>query len=232
MSRLLICLCLVFALVANVATSANAQTAPYDSEVAAYTGLLAAAAKGDVKKIKQLVAKGADVNVRDSHGRTPVMIAAHNQDHKTALALIKAGANLNLLDHESYDVLTISGVIDDVKMVELALKHGADPTLITSPYDGTALIAAAHEGHDGVVRALIKAGAPLDHINNIDWTAVIESIVLGDGGKRHQACLRALIDAGADLNIPDGNGVRPLTLARAHKYTEMVKMLEAAGAKP
>lgn len=188
--------------------------------------------KGDVAQIKKLVANGADINTRDSYGRTPVMVTAHLKDHKIALALIKLGANLNLLEHDVYDVLTISGVIDDMKMVELAIKHGASAKLITSPYDGTALIAAAHLGYDGVVRALIKAGAPLDHINNIAWTAPIESIVLGNGGKRHQACLKALIDAGADVNISDGNGTRPLPLARAHGYTEMVKMLEAAGAKP
>jgi ankyrin repeat protein len=50
-----------------------------------------------------------------------------------------------------------------------------------------------------VVRQLIAAGAPLDHVNNLHWTAVIEAIVLGDGGPRHQATLKALLDAGASL---------------------------------
>ena len=224
----------LFTLVAVVFLSGPifAQIAPSKSEIAAYTGLLAATAKGDTANIKKLVAGGADINTRDSYGRTPVMVAAHLKDHKTALALIKLGANLNLLEHDDYDVLTISGVIDDVKMVELAIKHGASAKLITSPYEGTALIASAHLGHDGVVRALIKAGAPLDHINNIAWTALIESIVLGNGGNRHQTCLKALIDAGADVNISDGNGVRPLSLARGMGYKELIKMLEAAGAKP
>ena len=99
--------------------------------------------KGDVAQIKKLVANGADINIRDSYGRSPVMVTAHLKDHKIALALIKLGANLNLLEHDVYDVLTISGVIDDVKMVELAIKHGASAKLITSPYDGTALIAGA-----------------------------------------------------------------------------------------
>ena len=56
---------------------------------------------------------------------------------------------------------------------------------ITSRYDGTALIAAAHLGHAEVVRMLIAAGGPLDHVNNLGWTALIESIVLGDGGRNH-----------------------------------------------
>ena len=98
-------------------------------------------------------------------------------------------------------------------------------------YDGTALIAAAHLGHDGVVRQLIAAGAPLNHVNNLHWTAVIESIVLGDGGKRHQATLEALIKAGANLQLTDRQGNTPVALARARGYTAMVRMLEAAGAR-
>ena len=101
----------------------------------------------------------------------------------------------------------------------------------TSRYDGTALIAAAHLGHDGVVRQLIAAGAPLDHVNNLHWTAVIESIVLGDGGRRHQATLKALIDAKANLQLADRNGATPLQLAKSRGFGEMVKMLEVGGAR-
>jgi len=81
------------------------------------------------------------------------------------------------------------------------------------------------------VRQLIAAGAPLDHVNNLHWTAVIESIVLGDGGARHQQTLQALIAAGADLKLRDRQGNTPLQLARSRGYTRMVRMLEAAGAK-
>jgi hypothetical protein len=82
------------------------------------------------------------------------------------------------------------------------------------PYQGTALIAAAHLGHDDVVRKLIAAKAPLDHVNNLGWTAVIESIVLGDGGTRHVATLKALVDAGANVNLVDRSGATPLTSQR------------------
>ncbi len=102
------------------------------------------------------------------------------------------------------------------------------PKLTTSRYDGTALIAAAHLGHDGVVRQLIAAGAPLDHVNNLHWTAAIEAIVLGDGGPRHQATLRALVDAGANLKLSDRSGQTPLQLARSRGYEAMVRILEAA----
>ncbi len=213
-------------------TGSFAQTAPGADELKAYRGLHAAAAKGDLDAIGRLVSAGAGLNERDGHGRTPLMVAAHQQKHDAARALIKVGADLNALDSARYDVLTISAVLNDVEMVKLAIASGANTGLVTSPYEGTALIAAAHLGHVEVVRALITGKAPLDHVNNLAWTALIEAIVLGDGGPRHVATLRALVEAGANLNIPDGNGVSPLRLARQRGFREMVRILEKAGARP
>jgi ankyrin repeat protein len=114
----------------------------------------------------------------------------------------------------------------------MLLSLGASAKLITSRYDGTALIAAAHLGHAGVVKQLIAAGAPLDHVNNLHWTALIESIVLGDGGTRHTETLRALVSAGANLQLADRNGNTPLRLAQGRGYKAMVEILVKAGAKP
>jgi ankyrin repeat protein len=102
---------------------------------------------------------------------------------------------------------------------------GGDPAEITSPYDGTALIAAAHLGHVEVVRALIEAGAPLDHVNNLGWTALIEAVILGDGGPDHVATVRALVEAGADRSIADRDGLTPLDHAERRGYTEMIAIL-------
>ena len=208
------------------------QTAPGASELAAYRGLHAAAAAGDVAEINRLAAAGVDLNARDRQGRTPLMVAAFGRDHAAARALIEAGADVNALENSQYDLLTIAGVLDDVAMVELGIAAGADTGLITSPYYGTALIAAAHLGHVEVVRALIAGGAPLDHVNNLRWTALIEAIVLGDGGPRHTAVVADLIEAGADPNLADGNGARPLALARRRGYGGIARQLEAAGARP
>jgi len=127
--------------------------------------------------------------------------------------------------------VTIAAVADDEDTLGLLLSLGASARQITSRYDGTALIAAAHLGHEGAVRQLIAAGAPLDHVNNLHWTAVIESIVLGNGGPRHQATLQALIQAGADLQYPDRHGRTPLQLAQQRGYTAMERLLGQAGAR-
>ena len=210
-----------------------AQTPPSSAEVARYRALHAAAATGDTAAIQRLVAAGqADLDGRDGHGRTALMVAAHGRNHGAARALIAAGADVDALDRERYDVLTIAGVLDDVEMVKLALAAGADAGLVTSPYDGTALIASAHLGHVEVVRALIKAKAPLDHVNNLGWTALIEAIVLGDGGARHAEIVRLLIAAGADIHLADSQGVRPLALAQNRGYGDIAAILERAGARP
>jgi ankyrin repeat protein len=217
---------------AGLAARAHAQTPPSTHEIAAYAGLHAAAANGDAAEIARLAAAGANLNARDSHGRTPLMVAAHGRHVAAAKALIDAKADLNLLDAQAYDVITIAAVADDVSMLELALASGGNARAITSPYKGTALIAAAHLGHAKVVEALIAAKAPLDHVNNLAWTALIEAIVLGDGGPRHQATIEALVKGGANLNLADGQGVRPLSLARSRGYRRVAEMLERAGAKP
>jgi ankyrin repeat protein len=222
-------LALAFALAG--ALPALAQIRPNAFELRVYAGLHSAAAKGDAAEIERLIGGGENPNAQDAHGRTPLHVAAHFRHQAAAQALLKGGSNPNALDAQKYDIVTIAAVNNDVPMLRLALAGGCDAKNITSPYQGTALIAAAHLGHAEVVRVLIAAGAPLDHVNNLGWTALMESIVLGNGGKAHTDTLEALVKAGANLNIADRQGVTPLGHAKSHGYGEMVKILEGAGAK-
>ena len=217
-------------LLALALSPAWAQVGPSPAEAASYTGLHAAAHRGDAAKIAQLVTNGAAVNATDARGRTPLHVATFARQQEAIRALVKAGADINRLENDRYDAMTIASVADDEDTLRVLLQLGASAKQTTSRYDGTALIAAAHLGHDGVVRQLIAAGAPLDHVNNLHWTATIESIVLGDGGPRHQATLKALIDAKANLQLADRSGQTPLSLAKSRGYADMVVMLEKAGA--
>jgi len=218
-------------LVACLIGPAAAQSPPTPAEAARYGGLHEAAWQGDAARTAQLLAAGADPNSRDGHGRTPLHVATFAQRRELLAPLVKGGGNLSLLENDRYDCVTIAAVADDEDTLRLLLQLGASAKLITSRYDGTALIAAAHLGHDGVVRQLIAAGAPLDHVNNLHWTALIEAIVLGHGGPRHVASLRALVDAGASTQLTDRQGHTPLALARQRGYEPMVQILLKAGAR-
>ncbi len=207
-------------------STAYAQSPPSQTERARYTGLFLAAARGDTAQIKALIAKGARPDLRDGYERTPLHVATYAKQHDAMRALVAMGADPNALERDRYDIVTIAAVANDVPTLKVALEVGCSAKNVTSRYDGTALIAAAHLGHAEVVRTLIQAKAPLDHVNNLGWTALIESIVLGDGGPRHVETLNALIEAGASVTVTDRNGQTPLALARARRFGDMVKLLE------
>lgn len=211
----------------SLAASAWSQVPPTLKDEASYQGLHAAASKGDVGRIQKLVKAGADLEARDRAGRTPLHVAVFKSHDKAFGVLVAAGADVNALENSAYDAITIAAVADDLEMMNRAIEAGGNPGAITSPYEGTALIAAAHLGHAEVVKSLVDAGAPLDHVNNLGWTALIEVVVLGDGGERHLKSAQHLLKAGADRSIADRQGVTPLAHARQMGYTEMVKLFEA-----
>ena len=211
-------------------SAAAAQTAPTAREVAAYEGLFRAAHEGDIAAIRVALAAGADVKATDRRQRTPAHVAAFASQDGALVVLAGGGVDMNALENRLYDVVTIAAVADDPEIVALAIRLGNRPDLVTSAYEGTALIAAAHLGHHRIVRILADAGAPLDHINNLGWTALIEAVVLGDGGPNHQVTLGILLDAGADATIRDDASQTPLELAEARGFEEMVRMLVAAAA--
>lgn len=210
------------------ASGALAQTPPSAAQIERYQGLHKAAHENNLKHITQLAQAGADLNARDGYGRTPAHVAAFASHDEALEALAKAGADMNALEKGKYDVVTIAAVRNDPELLSLAVELGNRADLTTSIYDGTALIAAAHLGHHEVVRRLIKAGAPLDHVNNLGWTALIEAVILGDGGTDHIATVKALVDAGANVNIADRDGVTPLAHAERRGYTRMVELIRSA----
>ena len=113
-------------------------------------------------------------------------------------------------------------------ILKLTLSHGAD-LKSTNRFGGTALIPAAERGHVEAVEMLIAAGVKVDHVNRLGWTALLEAIILSDGGPRHVEIVKRLLAAGADPRLADGEGMTPLKHARQRGYDAMVKLLQAAG---
>lgn len=115
--------------------------------------------------------------------------------------------------------------------MKLVIAAGAD-TKLTNRYGGTALIPAAERGHVEIVRELLaNSDVDVNHINHLGWTALMEAIVLSDGGRKHQEIVQLLIEHGADVNIPDKDGVTPLQHAKQRGYKEIAEMLAKAGAR-
>jgi uncharacterized protein len=207
-----------------------AQTAPSERELRIYAGLHDAAARGDAAEIEQLVAEGEKPNIQDANSRTPLHVAAFLRHHAAAQALLRLGANANALDAEHYDIIAIAAVNNDLDMLNIALASGGDARAIVGPHHDTALIIAAHRGHVEIVRTLLAARAPLNHVNDLGQTALLEAVMLGNGGRNHAAIVEALVEARADVTLPDRYGITALQHARTRGYSQIARTLENAGA--
>ena len=194
------------------------------------TPLHQAAGKNDAAAIKKLLAQGAEIDARDADGATALLVATHANQVEAARALIDAGANVNAKDNIDDSPYLYAGARGHLEILKMTLSHGADLKSINR-YGGTALIPASERGHVETVRTLIEAGVKVDHVNNLHWTALLEAIILGDGGERHQKIVELLVKADADVNLADGNGVRPLQHARARGYKEIEATLLVANAR-
>jgi hypothetical protein len=210
--------------------SGFAQVPPTATEYAAYTGLFAAAARNDTTKIAKLLAAGEYAGMRDAHGRTPLHVATYRKRHDAMRVLATATGDPNVLDADGYDIVTIAAVANDVDTLRVALAIGCSPRTAAGPEGGTALIAAAQRGHEAAVRTLLHAGAPIDYVNKLGYTALSSAIARGDGSRRYIATVKLLVAAGANVKLADRTGATPLDMARTRGYREMVAVLENAGA--
>lgn len=193
--------------------------------------LIAAAERGDTAGVIRLLKDGADINGVDERGRTAALAATHGNRPETLKALIDAGADLNIRDQRSDNPLLYAGAEGMPEIVRLAVEAGADTTL-TNRYGGTALIPAADRGHAGIVQYLLEhSDVNVDHVNNLGWTALLEAVILGDGGSSHTRIVRLLTEHGADVNLADKDGITPLSHAEQRGYAEIAAILKEAGAR-
>ena len=191
--------------------------------------LIAAAAKGDTASVERLIREGASVKAKDNRGRTALLAATHGNHVDAARALIAAGADVNAKDDIQDSPYLYAGAEGRTEILKLTLPT-ADLKSVNR-YGGTALIPAAHHGHPDAVRLLLATAIDKDHVNRLGWTALLEAVILGDGGPVHTEIVRLLVEAGANVNIADRENVTPLQHAKRRGFGEMVRILESRGAK-
>ena len=193
--------------------------------------LIEGAAAGRVDEVERLLEEGANVATTDATGRTALVAAAYGNHVDVVERLIEAGADVDVEDdsQQSAFLIATSEVGDDPRLLELTLANGADVRSLDS-YNGTGLIRAADRGFTAIVARLLETDIEVDHVNRLEWTALLEAIILGDGGHDHVETVRLIVEAGADVNIADNEGVTPLEHAEQAGYDEIGVILVAAGA--
>jgi uncharacterized protein len=189
----------------------------------------AAAGRNDVPALRALLDSGAAINAQDDRGRTALLAATHANAVEAARLLIERRADLEIADNLQDTPFLYAGAEGKLEILRLLAAAGARLDG-RNRYGGNALIPAAHHGHVEVVRELLETTAiDVNRVNNPGWTALIEAVILADGGPKHQEIVRLLLAHGADPRIADKEGVTPLEHARRRGYRGMAAMLEAAG---
>jgi hypothetical protein len=188
--------------------------------------LFEAVRTGQLAGVKTAIAAHADIEARDEQGRTALLVATMDDRAEIATALIDAGADVNAKALNKDTPFLYAGAEGRNAILKLILATGKANLDDTNRYGGTALIPAAHHGHPSTVRILLGTGIDINHVNGLGWTALLEAVILSDGGPVHQEIVGLLVDAGA-RNMADKDGKTPLDHARARGFSEMAARIEA-----
>jgi uncharacterized protein len=204
---------------------------------------------GDLQTAERLLRGGASPNTANRNGVTPLLLAAINADAVMVEALLQAGADPNGSLSAGQTVLMTAARTGSATAVRALLAHGADVNAREQVLGETALIWAAAENHAAVIEALVGNGAD---VNGRSASPRFPLPEYGDGksgrltvlprgswtplmyAARQNAvdAVRALADAGADLNLIDPDGTTALVIAVINAHYDLADVLLEKGANP
>lgn len=179
----------------------------------------------NLQKVESNLKAGANVNMTDNSGRNLLLIATKNNHLEMAKLLVNYKADVNQQADNLDSPFLLAGAMGHNDLLRLFLSHGARFDVFNR-YQGTALIPACERGHVETVKLLANTkGFPIDHVNRLGWTALMEAVVLGDGSEKYQQIIRILKEAGSKMDIPDKDGITPIQHARKRGFDEIVKII-------
>ncbi|WP_185289040.1 ankyrin repeat domain-containing protein [Chryseobacterium lactis] len=191
------------------------------------THIINLAKKNDIAAVKSALDSGVNVNTQDKRGRSLLLLATIDKQPEMAKLLVSYKADVNLQDDQQDSPFLYAGASGQTELVRLFLENGARFDIFNR-YNGTALIPACERGHLETVKVLVKTkGFPINHVNRLGWTALMEAVILGNGTKKYQEIVQILKDNDADLSIPDHAGKTPLQHAESLGFEEIVRILKS-----
>lgn len=183
--------------------------------------------KNNLEAVAKALENGVNVNLADHNKRSLLLIATNNKNVEMAKLLVKHGADVNQQASNLDSPFLYAGASGQTELVQLFLDNGAHFNVFNRYY-GSALIPACERGHVETVRLLANTkNYPIDHVNRLGWTALMEAVILGDGSKKFQQIAQILKDAGAKMNIPDHDGITPLQHAERNGYKEIAAIIKS-----
>jgi ankyrin repeat protein len=217
-------------------------------EVDGTTALHWAVQANDLETIRALLRAGANVKAVNRYGVMPLSLAATNGDAVVIATLLGAGADPNSALPEGETVLITAARTGTAAAVKVLLDHGADVRARERWQGETALMWAAAENHADASRLLIAAGAELNaRSSKLEFpkfafngsTMVSTPMPRGAFTALMMAArqgaidgVRALVEAGADLDLSDPDGTTALVMAIVNSHNEVAALLLEKGADP
>lgn len=198
--------------------------------LAAGAALIEAAAAGRVDEVARLIQTGAPLDAQDAQGRSALLRAVAGDHVSVAKTLLDAGASPNTQAANRDTPWLLAGALGRAEIIA-AMQPRRPDLSIRNRYGGNALIPACERAHVEAVKLLLTSGIDLDHVNDLGWTCLLEIVILGDGGARHQQVARLVLDAGANPSLADKDGVTPLAHARQRGQQAIARLIEQAGGR-
>jgi ankyrin repeat protein len=198
--------------------------------LAAGAALIEAASAGRVDEVARMIQSGAPLDAQDAQGRSALLRAVAGDHVSVAKVLLEAGASPNTQAANRDTPWLLAGALGRAEIIAAMLPRKPDLS-IRNRYGGNALIPACERAHVEAVKLLLTSGIDLDHVNDLGWTCLLEIVILGDGGPRHQQVARLVLDAGANPSLADKDGVTPLAHARQRGQQAIARLIEQAGGR-
>jgi uncharacterized protein len=202
----------------------------------------------DYELLQALIAKKANLNVRNEFGSTPIAQAAELADARMVKMLLDAGAEPEGANHDGQTALMLAIKTGEVAVAEMLIKAGASVNTIEKFHKQTPLMwaAAAPKNAAALVKLLLANEADVKpRAYYTDWPSQITSepraqyrpvggltALLYAARDGCYDCVEPLIAAGADVNLPTPEGVTALMLALDNDHNDVAKLLLDRGANP
>lgn len=200
----------------------------------------------DEELVGRLLAAGADPAAVNAYGSSPMLEAAVKGNSRVMKALLDAGANVESPNDDGQTALMVVARSSNLDAARLLLERGANPNAVERWRGQTALMWAAAQRQAAMIRLLLEHGADPDVRSLLNrwerqvsaepraqwrppggWTALMYAA-------RHGCvdCAVALVEAGADPDIANEEGVTPLIVAITNLHFDVARALLEHGANP
>jgi ankyrin repeat protein len=200
----------------------------------------------DEELVKALLARGAKADIVNTYGSSPLAEAVRVANINLVRMLLDAGADANRTNEDGETPLMLAAYTGAVKVAELLVSHGARVNERERFRDQTALMWAAAENHPEMVSFLISKGAAVNvRAKANDWANQMTSEprvqyrptggltpLLYAARDGCQGCIEALLKGGADIDLPNPDGMTPLMMAIDNSHYESARYLLDHGANP